>query len=301
MAIIVVILALLLVVACVKLKEANKQQQQVIQINQERQELSRQIESDIKAKKEILRNVSASIDSQNNILKSLKSTEQELREGAQERANQEYKARFEELSANYAQKEKQLENMLSNIKSKVTNAQNELDDIKAKQFAYIQAQQREEAIKAKKDYYRLVITDNDKADITLLRDIQIKLGHRDAIDKLIWEVYYKPAYDKLMPRLIQTNEKICGIYKITNITTNQSYIGQSVDIKERFRQHIKSGLSSQTATNKLYQSMKTYGAYDFTFEILEQVPRTKLNERETYWIDFYKTKDLGLNKTVGGA
>ena len=37
------------------------------------------------------------------------------------------------------------------------------------------------------------------------------------------------------------------------------------------------------------------------FEILEEVSRDKLNERETYWIDFYRTKDYGLNTTRGGA
>ena len=47
--------------------------------------------------------------------------------------------------------------------------------------------------------------------------------------------------------------------------------------------------------------MKKYGPENFTFEVLEIVDRTKLNEREVYWIDFYKTKDYGMNGTKGGA
>lgn len=46
--------------------------------------------------------------------------------------------------------------------------------------------------------------------------------------------------------------------------------------------------------------MKAHGVHNFTFEILEVVSREQLNEREKYWIDFYKTKEFGLNKTVGG-
>ncbi len=47
--------------------------------------------------------------------------------------------------------------------------------------------------------------------------------------------------------------------------------------------------------------MKKYGVENFTFEILEQVDKTKLNEREIYWIDFCKTKDFGLNSTRGNG
>ena len=104
-----------------------------------------------------------------------------------------------------------------------------------------------------------------------------------------------------MVKLFPKATKTCGIYKITDLTTGQAYIGQSVDIKERFRQHIKSSLAYGPATNKLYQTMQKSGQYNFIFEVLEEVPRASLNERETYWIDFYKTKDYGLNSTRGGS
>ena len=117
---------------------------------------------------------------------------------------------------------------------------------------------------------------------------------------MIWEIYYKPAFDALTGKIFPA-EKVCGIYKITCLVNKQAYIGQSVDIKERFRQHIKNGLSHSATANKLYQEMYKQGPESFTFEILEQVSRDKLNERETYWIDFYKTKEVGFNATKGGA
>ena len=168
-------------------------------------------------------------------------------------------------------------------------------------MAYIEAEKRKQEMEANQDFYRLILNESDKSDITALRDLQMRFYKKDSIDKLIWEVYYKPAYDALMGRLFGKSSKICGIYKITDITTGLAYIGQSVDIKERFRQHIKTSLTHGIATNKLYQTLQKSGQYNFTFEILEEVDRSKLNERETYWINFYKTKEFGLNSTKGGS
>ena len=84
-----------------------------------------------------------------------------------------------------------------------------------------------------------------------------------------------------------TNTK-CGIYKITNLISNQAYIGQSVDIASRFKQHIKCGLGIDApASNKLYKSMIEDGVWNFSFELLEECSKDKLNERESFWIDLY--------------
>lgn len=184
---------------------------------------------------------------------------------------------------------------------KIEEQQSKLDSLEAKQAAYIRAKQREEEMAAQKDYYRLILDDQDLQEVKMLRNIQVSFIKKEAIDKLIWDVYFKQAYDTLMSHLFKNNIKTSGIYKITNLSNEQAYIGQSVDMKERFRQHIKSGLSSSAPSNKLYQQMKKFGLENFTFEILEEVERAKLNERETYWIDFYKTKEYGLNSTIGGA
>ena len=44
-------------------------------------------------------------------------------------------------------------------------------------------------------------------------------------------------------------QKICGIYKITNLITNKVYIGQAVDIKNRWachRNHVQEKANSFT-------------------------------------------------------
>ena len=45
--------------------------------------------------------------------------------------------------------------------------------------------------------------------------------------------------------------------------------------------------------------MRSDGPENFTFELLEEVPKDKLRERESYYIDFYDSKTYGLNSVVG--
>ena len=279
---------------------------QVVLINKERQKENDEIEQKIIQNKETLERVKESIVAQNSVVQSLTNTAEKLRESAEQQAKESAKLKFarqmEELDKAYqVQKDANIEE-LNKLAEKVLIEQDKLGQLEAKQLAYIQAQQRQEEITANQDYYRLAIDEFGLNDITLLRDLQIHFMKKEIIDKVIWETYYRPAYDILMTHLFATNKgKVCGIYKITDLTTGQAYIGQSVDIKERFRQHIKTSLTYGPVTNKLYQAMQKSGQYNFIFEILEEVPRGQLNERESYWIEFYKTKELGMNGTRGGS
>ena len=100
------------------------------------------------------------------------------------------------------------------------------------------------------------------------------------------------------------SEKICGIYKITNLVNGKVYIGQSQDIYSRWKEH-------KYARNKrdcfaLYGAFKKYGLDNFSFEIVECCPFEQLNEKEIYYISQYHsyvgdTKSNGYNMTKGGA
>jgi group I intron endonuclease len=88
----------------------------------------------------------------------------------------------------------------------------------------------------------------------------------------------------------------CGIYKITNLKNNMCYVGQAVDIGSRWKQHIKRGIGAENPTkNKLYPAMLADGVENFTFEIIEQCSKEKLNEREQYWQDYFKAKEFGYS------
>ena len=89
----------------------------------------------------------------------------------------------------------------------------------------------------------------------------------------------------------------CGIYKITNSINNKCYVGQSIDIERRWRDHKKNYLSSNYP---LYLAFKKYGLDNFTFEILEECNECELDQKEIYWIDYYHGYSQGYNQTTGG-
>jgi group I intron endonuclease len=82
-----------------------------------------------------------------------------------------------------------------------------------------------------------------------------------------------------------------GIYKITNKLNGNCYIGQSVDIAKRWREHI--GWSSNKKRPEyeypIYRALRKYGSENFTFEIIEEVKsREDLTAREVYWYNKLK-------------
>lgn len=240
---------------------------------------------------------------------SLAQTTEEYQKIAEERAQKAQESCLKSLQAQYDAVVEDLQNSTRQelqdykmVKSELAKTQSKIQDLQAKQLAYIQMKQREEEIKNKQDYYRLILSEEDQQDVKFLREAQTHLIHKEAIDKIIWDGYYKSAFDTLASHIFSSvSEKKCGIYRITCLTNDKSYIGQSVDIRDRWKQHIKTALAHTSTSNKLYQEMKQQGIENFIFEVVEEVTRPQLNEREVYWIDFYKTRDWGLNSTVGGA
>lgn len=90
----------------------------------------------------------------------------------------------------------------------------------------------------------------------------------------------------------------CGIYKITNMINNKSYIGQSVDIVRRWNKH--KNFSQDRSEYPLYRAFKKYGVENFNFSILEECSPDKLNEKEIYYIKYYNSYNDGYNQTMGG-
>ena len=80
--------------------------------------------------------------------------------------------------------------------------------------------------------------------------------------------------------------KIAGVYKITNNITGEFYIGSSCDIKQRWANHKCLSTHKQYPNSKLYKDMAQYGLNNFTFEVLEEAADIK--EREQYWIEHLK-------------
>lgn len=83
------------------------------------------------------------------------------------------------------------------------------------------------------------------------------------------------------------------IYKITNRTTGQCYIGQTIQsFTLRWWQHIKWGKTDC----KFHKAMQESKITDWIFEVIEIIEsKDKLNDREGYWIKFYNSVNGGYN------
>ena len=74
------------------------------------------------------------------------------------------------------------------------------------------------------------------------------------------------------------------------------YVGQAVNIADRWKQHVKRGVGAEDWTqNKLYPAMYSLGVENFTFEIIEKCDRANLNKREDYWQNYFHAKDFGYS------
>ena len=80
--------------------------------------------------------------------------------------------------------------------------------------------------------------------------------------------------------------KIAGVYKVTNIITGDFYIGSSKDIKHRWANHKCSSAHKRQPNSKLYKDMASYGKDKFIFEVIEETDNLK--EREQYYIECLK-------------
>lgn len=91
------------------------------------------------------------------------------------------------------------------------------------------------------------------------------------------------------------------IYKITNNVNGKVYIGQTIQtIKERFYQHCATKCSDSVLNMAIHRAIKKYGKSNFTMEVIEEVDKDSLNDREKFWIEYYNSYNNGYNSTRGG-
>lgn len=204
----------------------------------------------------------------------------------------EYDELIEDLETAYDEKQDELAEMLDNERM-------ELDKISRVRAAAIQAQIKEKEIKEQSAFYCLNISKLDLDDIEVLERIKPKLHQPRILSMLIWSTYYQKPMTSLCNNIL-TKDTVCGIYKITNQTNDMCYIGQSVDIAKRWKDHAKCGLGIDTpASNKLYKAMQEDGLHNFSWELLQTCDRDELDEREKYYIELYQSKEYGYNSTAG--
>ena len=227
-----------------------------------------------------------------------------------ERAAAAFEQYVDALEVHYKEKENDFENEIELLYNSYDIAQqqyiketeqvrSELENLKATRAAAIEAQRQEKVIKENKDKFRLNISDTQRNDVLVLERVKKELSNPRILSMLIWQTYFRDYMTELCNNILGI-KTVCGIYKITNQITDECYIGQSVDISKRWKDHAKCGLDiDRPQGNKLYQSMIEDGIWNFTFELLEECPREKLNEKEKFYIELYQSDKFGFNSTGG--
>ena len=99
-----------------------------------------------------------------------------------------------------------------------------------------------------------------------------------------------------------TDKRFGTIYKIENLLNHKVYIGQTImNVKDRWYRHCESnGISEAEKAMPVKRAIIKYGKENFSFEVLETVPKESLDDREKYWIDKFDSYRNGYNATAGG-
>ena len=261
-------------------------------LEQKKEYLSRDIQESVNKLQKLNQSIDDDLEQRKNLSQKAFENYFEILENAYEKTEQEYNNNVQKLEKEYKDKEIELQKELKVV-------QEDLKSIKATRTAAIEAQLKEQEIKEKNKFYMLTPSNHDIDDIQKLERIKPELHSPRVLSMLIWSTFFQKPMTKLCNNILGINV-VTGIYKITNQKNNMCYIGQSVDIATRWKNHAKCGLGIDTpADNKLYKDMMSEGIWNFSWELLEECSKDKLNEKEKFYIELYQAKDYGYNSTKG--
>ena len=304
--IIIIILIILSLILLNRIKSLLKKKQEIEQIINQWKEDILGYEAQEKEKQEHIQTINNNLSQMQQLMEEIQSNNKKTVEQAFESYAQVLDIKYQEVEGDFDEKLNTLnilfEEKQEEMRNKIEEYQQDLDKISSTRAATYEALRREKQIEEDKDNFRLDLDERALRDIKLLKSIKDELSNPITVDKIIWSNYYQPLAKVKFPK-IAGKAVVCGVYKITNLETKEAYIGQSVDIVERWKQHCKNalGVGTSSATNKLYSSMQKYGLYNFTFELLEECKSAELDEKEKFYISLYDTYNFGLNGTKGNS
>ena len=290
-----------------KVEAAQQLDQEIIQKNTEMNKRWESVSAEVSAMEKQREQLNKSIEdlintqlkSANAVYEACINEMQEKLSTAAEQASKRYEAGEKEAQEEYL---KILEDSVWEFKEAFRERRDELykvearlAEMKAITDAAVEANRRAQEMESQQNFYRLILTEIDLLEIERLREVAPFLRDSEPLNKVIWKVYYEKPYTDLVGRVVGKNVKT-GIYKITNLKNGMCYVGQAVNIADRWRQHIKRGIGAEVPTrNKLYPAMLSIGVENFSFEIVEECERGLLNEREDYWQDYFQAKEFGYS------
>lgn len=88
-------------------------------------------------------------------------------------------------------------------------------------------------------------------------------------------------------------DKACGIYGAIHRDSGRVYVGSSVNIGKRWKEH-RSAIKRPTSP-KFHNALRKYGFEAFDFEVLEECAHGDFQQRERFYIQFVDSVANGFN------
>lgn len=230
-------------------QEINKE---IIQQNQEQQIVNETLNNEIKEKTQLKNSLKELIhqldDTYNQKKQNVEEHIKELKEISfsafenyvdtleknYDNINQSYDDKILNLEKSFTEKKTLLDAQLDKEKQKVNQQiekeNQKIQEIKNFRIAAQEAITREKEIKEKKDFYCLTIDEKDRNDIAILERIKPQLAKPRVLSMLIWSTWFQKPMTSLCNNILGVKQ-VTGIYKITNVVTNECYIGQAINYR----------------------------------------------------------------------
>lgn len=206
----------------------------------------------------------------------------------------EKKEEYNKIIEIMAEENEEANKTLENIKRELESFK-KLREIVTENF--LERKAEEEKDKA----YRIVLTDENLADINFLLSISPKFRNPEVVGKLIWSEYILKPFNEMIKRQFGGKVPKNVIYCIRNEVNGMEYIGKTQqEISKRWTDHIKTSLLiGGKIPNAVHKAMRGH-IEDFTFKVLERdIDPDELGDREKYYIDLLMTHKNGYNMKVG--
>lgn len=250
------------------------------------------LDGTINKKLEELNKINENLNNMEGSIKNAFSEYCEILQNSYTQKEQEYEEAVGLLNSAYIEKQSNLLNILGETKEQLTKLKSTLNAAAA-------AHNRQEEMEENVSFYCLSIDKIAEKEISAIKSIEYLFRDSRPLNMMIWSNYYLKPANNLCNNILGSKDK-CGIYKITNINNKKCYIGQSKNIRERLREHMKHGLGIDTpANNKLYKAMEEEGLLNFSFELIEECLPEELDEKEKFYIDLYSSYANGYNNNRG--
>ncbi len=83
-----------------------------------------------------------------------------------------------------------------------------------------------------------------------------------------------------------------GIYTITNLINNKIYVGSSISISSRLKNHLNCLKSNIHRNKHLQRAFIKYGEENFRFELLEECGKDYCLSSEQYWMNMLNSYNM---------